>query len=372
MLLLDPPVVADRRPIAVVRRLTDLRTPHAESFWPSPSSRSRCCHGPGSPRAGLSPQPFQKPAARLRRARVRRRWRRSSTATRPWTIVRFMDQVLADRRQSRVQRLRRSHQVAAARRQGVASRVDEFAGRGRGWDYQVGTVVVRGQRRGACCRAIATACRSASIRSPRRLAAIDAPLVDVGNGAAAADYEGKVVKGAVVLGSADAGRLWQQAVKARGAVGFISTSIAPYIRPDDPATFTSTDQQDVFQWGAFRTTPARKAFGFKASWRAAERMRDAAQGRARSREGRRAVHLLRRSESLAHRRDSWPVEAAGTHRDGRPRAGAWRQRRWQRLRDAVRARRGAASCDRDAARCRRPSERSRSCGPTRSPAAVTG
>ena len=135
----------------------------------------------------------------------------------------------------------------SSRRQGVATRVDEFAGRGRGWDYQVGTVsfadsgevlLSRDRDRVSLC--------INSFSTPA--GGIDAPLVDVGNGAAAADYEGKVVKGAVVLGSADAGRLWQQGVKARGAVGFISTSVAPYIRSDDPATFTSSDQRDVFQW----------------------------------------------------------------------------------------------------------------------------
>ena len=131
---------------------------------------------------------------------------------------------------------------------GVETRVDEFTNRGRGWDYQVGSVSFADT--GKCCsRRNATASRCASIRSLRRLAASTRPLSTSAAGAAAADYEGKVVKGAVVLGSADAGRLWQQAVKARGAVGFISTSIAPYIRPNDPAAFTSPDQQDVFQWG---------------------------------------------------------------------------------------------------------------------------
>ena len=38
----------------------------------------------------------------------------------------------------------------------------------------------------------------------------------------------------MVLGDADAGRLWQHAVKARGALGVISTRVAPYIRPADP------------------------------------------------------------------------------------------------------------------------------------------
>ena len=164
------------------------------------------------------------------------------------------------------------HIKSQLEKEGVASRVDEFAGRGRGWDYQVGTVsfadsgevlLSRDRDRVSLC--------INSFSTPA--GGIDAPLVDVGNGAAAADYEGKVVKGAVVLGSADAGRLWQQGVKARGAVGFISTSIAPYIRSDDPATFTSSDQRDVFQWSGIPYDASTKGFGFKASWRAGERMR---------------------------------------------------------------------------------------------------
>ena len=106
-----------------------------------------------------------------------------------------------------------------------------------------------------------------------RRAVVEAPLVDVGAGTPA-DFEGKDVKGAVVLGSAAAGQLWQQAVKARGAIGVISTAIAPYIRPDDPAQFTFPDQWDVFQWGSVPYDETAKAFGFKASLRAATKMRD--------------------------------------------------------------------------------------------------
>ena len=99
------------------------------------------------------------------------------------------------------------------------------------------------------------------------------PVVDVGGGSAA-DFAGKDVKGALVLGSAPAPQLWQQGVKARGAVGFISTAIAPYIRPEDPARFTFVDQWDVFQWGSVPYDPEARAFGFKASLRVAGRIRE--------------------------------------------------------------------------------------------------
>ena len=79
---------------------------------------------------------------------------------------------------------------------------------------------------------------------------VAAPLVDVGDGSRRLQYE-KDVKGAVVLGDADVGRLWQQAVKARGAIGVISTAHrAATSGPTMPKLFTSPDQQDVFQWGS--------------------------------------------------------------------------------------------------------------------------
>ena len=70
----------------------------------------------------------------------------------------------------------------------------------------------------SCCRASRIAWRCASTRSRPRLAASWCPLVDVGAGAAA-DFEGKDVKGAVVLGNAAVGGLWTRAVRERGAAG---------------------------------------------------------------------------------------------------------------------------------------------------------
>ena len=144
-------------------------------------------------------------------------------------VVRFMDQYwrIAGNPgfNASVDRIRDGLQKA-----GLAPRVEEFA-RARtrlGLPGRHGGV--RRHRRGA-----------AVARDGPRVAlhqlvldaagAIEAPLVDVGAGAPA-DFAGKDVKGAVVLGSAPVRQLWQQAVKARGAAGVISTSIAPYIRPD--------------------------------------------------------------------------------------------------------------------------------------------
>ena len=155
---------------------------------------------------------------------------------------------------------------------GVTSRVEEFPNRGKGWDYTVGTVAFADSGEVLLSRErdrVSLCINSFSTPS----GGIEAPLVDVGAGKAA-DYEGKDVKGAIVLSAANAGALWRDAVVSRGALGVISTSVAPYIRPEDPAQFASDDQRDVFQWSSVPYDEARKAFGFKSSWRAAARMRE--------------------------------------------------------------------------------------------------
>jgi hypothetical protein len=155
---------------------------------------------------------------------------------------------------------------------GLTARVEEYPGRARGWDYSVGTVayaddgdVVLSRERDRVSLCIN------SFSTPA--GGVEARLVDVGNGAAPADYDA-AIKGAIVLGSAEPARLWREAVVSRGAIGIISTSIAPYIRPADPRAFTSADQQDVLQWGSIPYDATIKGFGFKASWRAANHLRE--------------------------------------------------------------------------------------------------
>lgn len=93
-----------------------------------------------------------------------------------------------------------------------------------------------------------------------------ARLVDVGSGTDAAAYAGVDVAGAVVLADGPIGPVWNQAVKARGAAGVVSTQIAGYTRPDSTP--------DVLQWGAIPYAPDRPSFGFKATPRAARRLRE--------------------------------------------------------------------------------------------------
>jgi aminopeptidase YwaD len=150
-------------------------------------------------------------------------------------------------------------------------RVEEW-GQPRGWDYEIGTVAFADGSEVLLSRLRdrVSLCIN-SFSTPKD--GVTAPLVDVGAGDADA-FDRVAVKGAIVLGDADAGRLWQQAVKARGALGVISTRVAPYIRPADPEKFTSPDQHDVFQWGSIPYDAELKSFGFKASYRAAARMRE--------------------------------------------------------------------------------------------------
>jgi aminopeptidase YwaD len=134
-----------------------------------------------------------------------------------------------------------------------------------GWDYTVGTLaLIRPNQPDLVVLSKERERVALAINSISTDGTIDAPLIDVGRGLAA-DFEGKDVKGAVVIGDADLGGLFRQAVTQRGALGAISTSIARYIS-DDP---------DVLQWGSIPFDATRKAFGFKASRRAAATLREA-------------------------------------------------------------------------------------------------
>ena len=125
-----------------------------------------------------------------------------------------------------------------------------------------------------------------------------APLVDVGAGTEPRHYDGRPVKGAVVLADGPIVAVWNQAVKARGAAGVISTQIAPYTRPDTTPT--------VLQWGNIPYAPDTPSFGFKATPRAARRLRERLTG------GPVQVHVT--ADTVFHRRPvrSLVVEFPGT------------------------------------------------------------
>ncbi|MEO6222063.1 MAG: M28 family peptidase [Vicinamibacterales bacterium] len=134
-----------------------------------------------------------------------------------------------------------------------------------GWDHSVGTLaLIRAGQPDLVVLSREKDHVALAINSTSTDGKIEASLVDVGRGQAA-DFEGRDVKGAVVLGDSDLGGLFRQAVTQRGALGVVSTSIAKYIA-DDP---------DILQWGSIPFDATRKAFGFKSSRRAATTLREA-------------------------------------------------------------------------------------------------
>ena len=151
-------------------------------------------------------------------------------------------------------------------------RVEEFPNSARGWDYRIGTVEFDGAAESPLLSRERDRVSLAINSYSTPPGGVVAPLVDVGRGTPD-DYSGKELRGAVVLGDASLNRLWQDAVKRGGAAGVISTEVARYIRPTDPASM-SQEQEDVLQWGSIPYDAAAKAFGFKSSWRAASRMRE--------------------------------------------------------------------------------------------------
>ncbi|HWI18018.1 MAG TPA: M28 family peptidase [Vicinamibacterales bacterium] len=144
---------------------------------------------------------------------------------------------------------------------------EEFPNAGGGWEHAKGTLRLGGATGEVVLsrdeHRVALAINSYSTVA----GGVSLPLVDVGTGTTAAAYEGKDVKGAVVLATGSLGQVFQQAVRNRGAAGVISSDIAPYTRP--------ADTPDVLQWGSIPNDEKLRAFGFKATPRAAGQLRAA-------------------------------------------------------------------------------------------------
>ena len=169
---------------------------------------------------------------------------------------------------------------------GLAPRYETFADNSTGWEQRSGTLRLGGpagevvlsresERVALAINSFSTPPGGVSLR-----------LVEAGTGTTAAAYEGKDVKGAVVLVSGPLGTAWQQAVRARGAAGVISSDVAGYTRPEQTP--------DVLQWGSIPFDESLKSFGFKATPRAARRLREAlAQG---------AVTVHAEIDTVFHRR----------------------------------------------------------------------
>jgi hypothetical protein len=150
---------------------------------------------------------------------------------------------------------------------GLSPRFETFTDSGMGWEQRTGTLRI-GDANGDVLLSREThrvALAINSFSTPPGGASFR--LVDVGAGNTAAAYDGKDVKGAVVLAGGPLGAAWQQAVRNRGAAGVISSDLPAYTRPDQTP--------DVLQWGSIPFDEALKSFGFKATPRAARRLHDA-------------------------------------------------------------------------------------------------
>ena len=85
---------------------------------------------------------------------------------------------------------------------------------------------------------------------------ISGELVDIGNGGRAEDYEGKDVKGKVVMGNASLNALQRFAVFERGAVGVLSwNSMRPVDQPDPCRPGWQRPAPALLEYGGFEESP---------------------------------------------------------------------------------------------------------------------
>jgi aminopeptidase YwaD len=150
---------------------------------------------------------------------------------------------------------------------GLQPKYETFANANGGWEHTKGTLRLGGPTGEVVLsrdrHRVALAINSYSTAA----GGVTLPLVDVGAGTSAAAYDGKTVKGAIVLATGSLGQVFAQAVRSRGAAGVISSEIAPYTKP--------AETPDVLQWGSIPLDDTVKAFGFKATPRAAARLKEA-------------------------------------------------------------------------------------------------
>jgi len=148
---------------------------------------------------------------------------------------------------------------------GLQPRFETYADGGQGWEYVRGSVRLGGPA-GEVLLSKETHRVDLAIHSMSTPpGGVTLRLVDVGTGTTDAAYEGKDVKGTVVLASGNVSQAWNFAARARGAAGVISTAIATYTRP--------ADTPDVLQWGSIAYLESLRSFAFKATPRVAERLR---------------------------------------------------------------------------------------------------
>lgn len=175
---------------------------------------------------------------------------------------------------------------ARLRAAGIATHYDTITSASQGWEMHDAVLRLDGPA-GETVLSMAQDRVPLAINSfPTPPGGVTARLIDVGPGTAAAHYEGRDIAGAVVLADGAIGPVWNQAVKARGAAGVISTQIAGYTQP--------ATTPDVLQWGAIPYAAEQPTFGFKATPRATRRLRE------RLAAGAVTVHVM--ADTVFHRR----------------------------------------------------------------------
>src|SRR5206468_9145292 len=95
---------------------------------------------------------------------------------------------------------------------------------------------------------------------------VTAELVDVGRGAAPADYAGKAVRGRLVLASGPLPLVHRLACEERGAAGFLSDF-------PNQTTAWAGDDRDLVRWGHLSPYQTANRFAFMLSKRQAEELR---------------------------------------------------------------------------------------------------
>jgi aminopeptidase YwaD len=95
---------------------------------------------------------------------------------------------------------------------------------------------------------------------------VSAALVDVGAGTTAKDYEGKDIRGHIVLASGPLPVVHRLACKDRGAVGFLSDF-------PNQTTAWSGDDRDLVRWGHLDAYETKNTFAFMLSKRQSESFR---------------------------------------------------------------------------------------------------
>ena len=95
---------------------------------------------------------------------------------------------------------------------------------------------------------------------------VTAGLVDVGSGTSPADFEGKDVRGQIVLASGALPLVHRRAVEERGAAGFVSDF-------PNQRTAWSGDDRDLVRWGHLSPYETKNTFAFMVSRRQSQDLR---------------------------------------------------------------------------------------------------